>query len=149
MTDAVRQCKAKTRRGERCRRPAKAGSDFCGLPGHGNDRPSTAGAPLGNQNARRHGFYAQFYTAEELEDLATAAVAGDLSDEIGLLRIRIKRALEENVELTVIERALGRLTQMMKAQRVISGDAMSEFEQAMADVLSELTEELGLGLGGS
>lgn len=142
----VRQCSGTTRRGKRCRRPAKAGSDLCGLHDGSGKAP---GAPKGNRNAVTHGFYSQFYTAEELEDLASAAVAGDLSDEIALLRVRIRRALEEGVELSVISGALGRLQQLMKAQRVISGDAMSEFEQAMADVLAELTEELGLGLGGA
>jgi len=138
------QCKAPTRKGTRCKRSAKAGSDFCGVHDGSGARP---GAPPGNQNARKHGFYAEFYTGEELEDLATAAVAGDLSDEIGLLRVRIRRALREGVEFDAILRGLGRLTLMLKAQRVISGDAMNEFERAMSEVLTELTEELGLGLG--
>lgn len=147
MSDEVRQCQANTRSGRRCRRPAKAGSDFCGLPGHGDDRPSTAGAPVGNVNARKHGFYAEFFTEEEVEALARAAASEGLADEIGLLRVRIKRALQEGVELDAVGRACSRLTQMLKAQRVLTGEAASEFERAMAEVLDGLVEELGLSLG--
>jgi hypothetical protein len=139
-----RQCQGITRRGEQCKRRAKAGSDFCGLH---DGTGATPGAPVGNANARKHGFYGRLYTAGELEDLATAAVAGDLSDEIALLRVRIRRAAEEGVDLDIIIRALGRLTQMLKAQHVLSGDALDEFSQAMQEVVASVTEELGLSLG--
>jgi hypothetical protein len=147
VSDEVRQCQGITKKGKRCRRSAKAGSDYCGLhDGSG----AKAGAPVRNQNARKHGFYARYITAEERDDLAVISALGlSLEGEIALLRVRLRRSLKEGVELSVISRALGRLTQMMKAQKVISGDAASEWEEAMADVLSELAEELGLGLNGS
>lgn len=148
MGDEVRQCKAITRSGRRCRRPAKAGSDFCGLPGHGDDRPSTAGAPPGNQNARKHGFYSAAYTEADLADIASVAASPDLADEIALLRVFIRRAvLDGGADLAALSRACGRLTQMVKAQRVLSGGAADDFQQALAEVLIGLEEELNLGLG--
>ena len=54
--------------------------------------------------------------------------------------------MKEGVELDAISRALGRLTQMVKAQRVLTGEAASEFERAMNEVLTSLVEELGLSL---
>ena len=147
VSDEVRQCKATTKRGKRCRRPAQAGSDYCGLPQHGGSGRSP-GAPEGNVNARVHGFYSKHLTTEELEDLAVvAAAAAGLEDEIGLLRVRIRRALAEGCDLDQVSRALGRLTQMLKAQRQISGEAADSFQQALAEVLDGLEEELGLGLG--
>lgn len=151
MGDEVRQCEGITRRGRRCRRPAKAGSAFCGLPGHGDVPPSAdgrrAGAPEGNVSAQTHGFYSKHLTAEEIEDLAVvAAQAAGLEDEIGLLRVRIRRALYEGIELDQVSRALGRLTQMLKAQKVLSGEAADRFQAAFAEVLEGLTEELGLRL---
>jgi len=142
LSDA-RQCQGITRRGEQCKRWAKAGSDFCGLhDGSG----AAVGAPPGNANARKHGFYGRLYTERELEDLAVAAAAGDLSDEIALLRVRIRRAVEEGVDLDIISRALGRLTQMLKAQHILSGDALDEFSQAMREVLDGLEIEWELTL---
>ena len=84
----------------------------------------------------------------ELEDLAVAAAAVSVGDEIALLRVRIRReAIKDTADLDTIGRALGRLTQMLKAQRLLSGDAMEQFEQVLAETLQGLTEELGLGLG--
>ena len=142
MSD-VRQCKATTRKGTRCKRSAKAGFDFCGLHDGSGARP---GAPAGNRNAQRHGFYAGLFTAEEITDLATVAVSEGLDDEIALLRVRIRRAATEGTDLNAISRACGRLTQMLRAQQVLSGETMDRFQAAMSEVLAELTEELGLSL---
>jgi hypothetical protein len=143
--DVRQQCEATTKRGTRCKRLAKAGSRFCGLH---DGRGAQPGAPKGNRNARKHGFYAGHLTTEELEDLAVvAAAAAGLEDEIGLLRVRIRRALAEGCGLDQVSRALGRLTQMLKAQRQISGEAADSFQQALAEVLDGLEEELDLGLG--
>lgn len=140
------QCKATTRKGTRCRRPAQADSDFCSLPQHGG-RGLSPGAPAGNRNAQRHGFYAKLFTADEITDLAAVAAAEGLDDEIALLRVRIRRAATGGAELNAISRACGRLTQMLKAQQVLSGETMDRFQTAMSEVLAELTEELGLSLG--
>jgi hypothetical protein len=142
----VRRCKATTRKGTRCKRAAKAGSDFCGLPQHGGSGRSP-GAPAGNQNARRTGFYAGLFTAEEVADLAAAAAAEGLDDEIALLRVRIRRAATEGEDLNAISRACGRLTQMLKAQQVLSGETIDRFQTAMSEVLAELDLELSLSLG--
>jgi hypothetical protein len=151
VSDERKQCKATTRAGHRCKRLAKVGSDFCGLHDGSGAQP---GAPRGNQNARKHGFYSRIYTEEDLADIASVAATADLSDEIALLRVFIRRVAVEGVEtmqapelLSAISRACGRLTQMLKAQRVISGDAADSFQQALAEVLDGLEEELGLGLG--
>lgn len=138
------QCQGITRREKRCRRSAKAGSAFCGL--HDGSR-SGVGAPRGNVSARKHGFYSEFFTDGEVEDLARAAAAEGLADEIALLRVRLQRALSEGAELDAIGRACGRLTQMLKAQRVLTGESANEFERALNEVIASLTEELGLGLG--
>lgn len=81
--------------------------------------------------------------------MAAVAAAEGLADEIALLRVRLRRALkgEDAADLDAVGRACGRLTQMLKAQRILTGEAMDEFERAMAEVLDGLTEELGLGLG--
>ncbi len=44
------------------------------------------GAPEGNQNARKHGFYSQCLDPKELEDLSAAAKVYGLDQEIAILR---------------------------------------------------------------
>ncbi|UQR65807.1 hypothetical protein LRP30_11415 [Bradyrhizobium sp. C-145] len=57
-TDAMQsspRCGARTRSGTVCRAPARQGKARCRM--HGGARRS--GAPRGNQNARKHGAFAQ------------------------------------------------------------------------------------------
>ena len=56
---ASRRCGAKTRQGTRCKSPAVSGKARCRM--HGGAKGS--GAPIGNQNALKHGDY----TAENLK----------------------------------------------------------------------------------
>lgn len=50
--NGVRKCGARTRRGGVCGRPAMAGKNRCDM--HGGKSP---GAPLGNRNAWKHGYW--------------------------------------------------------------------------------------------
>jgi len=62
-TDPMRsspRCGAKTRSGQSCRSPAVRGKKRCRM--HGGAKGS--GAPPGNQNALKHGFY----TKQAIED---------------------------------------------------------------------------------
>ena len=47
------------------------------------------GAPLGNQNARRHGFYSTALTPQEQQALLEAADIKDLLSEIALMRVKL------------------------------------------------------------
>ena len=49
------------------------------------------GAPIGNQNARTHGFYSSRFTKKELDSLQDAVRLNDLQGEIALLRLKIRR----------------------------------------------------------
>ena len=47
------------------------------------------GAPTGNQNARKHGFYAAALTPEEQEALHEAIDLNGLQPEIALMRVKL------------------------------------------------------------
>ena len=144
MGDESRQCKGITRTSRRCRRSAKAGSDFCGLH---DGRGKAPGAPLGNQNAFKHGLYSELFTPDEFEALARFGAAEGLADEIALLRAKIYSAVKKGgAELDAIGRACGRLTQMLKAQRLLTGKSANEFERTLDEVLASVTLELDLKL---
>ena len=84
MPDA---CGAKTRAGGSCKAPPME-NGRCRV--HGG--PST-GAPKGNTNALKHGIYSKHFTDEELE-IAEKIELGDVSNELRLCRIRLRRALD-------------------------------------------------------
>ena len=51
------------------------------------------GAPKGNQNAVRHGYYSKILNARDRSDLNTAADMEGVDEEIALLRFEIKKAI--------------------------------------------------------
>ena len=73
------------------------------------------GAPRGNQNARKHGFYSKKVTRKEQAYLEQASEIHGLSQEIALLRARIKVIQEtcpDDHELML--KALAALTRMIR-----------------------------------
>ncbi len=57
------------------------------------------GAPYGNQNAYKHGFYSRHFTRAEIEDLSEMKPL-ELDDEIELIRTLMRRVLESSVDTT-------------------------------------------------
>lgn len=84
-------CGAKTRAGTPCqRRPMANGR--CSL--HGG---KSTGAPIGNQNARKHGLYAKYMTEAELA-LADQMTVGSVDSELAVLRVKLAAALQAQAE---------------------------------------------------
>jgi hypothetical protein len=110
------------------------------------------GAPLGNTNALKHGFYSKQFRASETRDLD--AVQADLDSEIAMLRVVMRRLLErttetppENLEqwsacLSTLSRASARLATLLRTNAILCGDS-SSVSAALSGVLSEVVSELG------
>jgi uncharacterized protein YjcR len=85
-------CGAKTRSGGVCRnKPMENGR--CRY--HGGKTP---GAPIGNQNARKHGLYSEYYTDEEAQQIGEIKL-GSVEDELKLCRIKLRRWLKYQNEI--------------------------------------------------
>jgi len=52
------------------------------------------GAPKGNQNARKHGFYCKVLDEAEQLDFELAQGVEGIDDEVALLRVKIKAILD-------------------------------------------------------
>lgn len=78
-------CGARTRSGEPCKRAPMTGKTRCKL--HGG---ASTGAPKGNSNAVKHGFYSDALLPEE-KALYERAEVGSLDDEIRLARVKLHR----------------------------------------------------------
>lgn len=78
-------CGARTRSGAPCKRAPVEGKARCKL--HGG---ASTGAPKGNSNAVKHGFYSDALLPEE-KALYERAEVGSLDDEIRLARVKLHR----------------------------------------------------------
>jgi len=106
------------------------------------------GAPKGNQNARKHGFYSKVLDEAERLDLELASGVEGIDDEIALLRVKIKSILEhdpENVRL-IIE-ATNTLARLVRTKYNITKEQKKGLKEAIGNVLKDIALPLGIGIG--
>lgn len=132
------QCTATTRRKTPCQAPALPGTDPPRCAAHGG-RP--VGVPSGNQNARKHRFYAADPAAVTIDD----AIAG-LIDKMARLDEMIAN-LEGNGDTLIrlfalYTQASSRLSRLLRDKRALSGRAADGIAGAIAQALDELSTEL-------
>lgn len=154
------RCTATTKNGQQCQAYAvrRSSPPLCSVHLKKNEG---AGAPVGNQNARKHGFYGSQFSAEELSDLVEQAQDRTLGDEIALARVVLRRLMkfldsdggDEGVSLEQVRaiapvalagtRTVARLLKDAQALSKGTGDGVSD---AIAAALDELGDEWGVKL---
>jgi hypothetical protein len=106
------------------------------------------GAPKGNQNARKHGFYAHVMDEADLIDFKLAAGVNGIDDEIALLRMMIKSILEREPEnIKVIMDAANTLARLLKIRFDISKEQKKGLKEVIGNVLRDIAIPLGIGIG--
>ena len=106
------------------------------------------GAPKGNQNARKHGFYSKLLDEAERLDFELATCVEGIDDEIALLRTKIKSILThdpDNVKL--IMQATNTLARLVKVKYNISKEDKKGLKEAIGNVLRDVALPLGIGIG--
>ena len=86
------------------------------VDGAGDTPPrNQGGAPLGNQNARTHGFYSKSLTQEQQESLVEARKADILAEEIATLRVKLAALLDDpKVDPNLLLRAYWTLARIVR-----------------------------------
>ncbi len=106
------------------------------------------GAPEGNQNARKHGFYSKVLDEAEQLDFALATGVEGIDDEIALLRVKIKSILEHDPEnFKLIMQATSTLARLVRTRYNISQEDRKGLKEAIGNVLRDVALPLGIGIG--
>ena len=106
------------------------------------------GAPKGNQNARKHGFYSRVLDKAEQLDFELATGVEGIDDEIALLRVKIKSILEKDPEnIKLIIKATHTLAGLLKTKFNISKEDKKGLKEAITNVLKDIALPLGIGIG--
>jgi hypothetical protein len=106
------------------------------------------GGQRGNQNARKHGFYAKVLDEAEKLDFESASGVNGIDDEIALLRVKIKSVLEkdpENIKLIML--ATNTLAGMVKTRYNITKEQRKGLREAIANVIKDIAIPLGISVG--
>jgi hypothetical protein len=106
------------------------------------------GAPKGNRNARKHGFYSKVLDEAEQLDFELASGVEGIDDEIALLRVKIKSLLENDPEnIRLIMQMANALERLIRTKYNISKDQRKGLKEAIGNVLRDVAMPLGIGLG--
>jgi len=106
------------------------------------------GAPKGNQNARKHGFYSRVLDEVEKLDFELASGVDGIDDEIALLRVKIKSLLEHDPEnVRLIMQATNTLARLVKTRYNISKEQKKGLKEAIGNVLKDVALPLGISIG--
>ncbi len=108
------------------------------------------GAPKGNLNTLKHGFYSRLFHASETSELSDAPTAS-LEYEISLLRVMIRHTMElaDGIDdlreatrvLDALGAAAGRLATLLRAQKSLS-EGQSPLANEISDAIQQVNAEL-------
>jgi hypothetical protein len=105
------------------------------------------GAPFGNQNARKHGFYSRVLDADEQHDFEQAIEVSGIDEEIILLRTKIKSVLRhdpDNMELLM--KAITALCGLIRTRYNIGKEHKNGLMEAIGNVLKDVALPLGISI---
>lgn len=103
------------------------------------------GAPKGNQNARRHGFYSKALDESEKLQLEEARGIDGLDEEIAILRIKLRELLDtdpHNIELAL--EAANTIARLVRTRYNITKEQKRSLKEAITNVLTEIAIPLGV-----
>jgi hypothetical protein len=108
------------------------------------------GAPRGNTNALKHGFYSKQFRDQEWQDLD--AVETQITDEVVMLRVYLRRllVLADNVTdidtmqsiLATVGVTSSRIAKLLQTHQILTGNdsnLSTSIEQALSEVLKEMS----------
>lgn len=105
------------------------------------------GAPKGNQNARKHGFYSKVLDEAEKLDFELATGVEGIDDEIALLRVKIKSLIAHDPDnIKLIMQATNTLAGLVKTSYNMTKEQRKGLKEAIGNVLRDIALPLGIGI---
>ncbi len=103
------------------------------------------GAPRGNQNARKHGFYSRVLDEAQKLQLDQAREVEGIDEEIALMRVKLLTLVDkhpERIALQVI--TANAIVRMVRTKLHISAGQKRSLKDAITKVLTDIAVPLGI-----
>jgi hypothetical protein len=111
--------------------------------------PGKRSAPPGNarksSSSEKHDFYSKVLDEVDKADLEEAAKIEGIDDEIALMRVSLRKLIEqypENIEVQM--RVINTLTRLIRTKYNISKEQRKSLKEAITKVLTEVAIPLGV-----
>jgi len=106
------------------------------------------GAPKGNQNARKHGFYSRALTEAEKVDFEEASLIEGIDQEIAFLRLKLMELAEREPDRVDLHlEAANTIARLVRTRYQISKEQKKSLKEAVHKVLTDIAVPLGIGIG--
>jgi len=109
------------------------------------DKKRKKGAPQGNQNARKHGFYSQALSEAEQLNFDSALDCEGLDEEIAILRVKLREIIENHPDhIQLAFEAANTIARLLRTRHSISNEQKKSLKDAITKVLTEIALPLGI-----
>jgi hypothetical protein len=107
------------------------------------------GAPKGNRNSKKHGFYSKVFDEAERFDFNDAVGVDGIDEEIALLRLEIKKAISGGDErnLLLLVKAASALEKLIRTCYQITAAQRKGLKEAIENVIKDILVPLGINIG--
>ena len=107
------------------------------------------GAPKGNRNSKKHGFYAKVFDEAERFDFNDAVGVDGIDEEIALLRMEIKKTISGGDErnLILLVKAASALEKLIRTRYQITAAQRKGLKEAIGNVIKDVLVPLGVNIG--
>ena len=103
------------------------------------------GAPRGNQNARKHGFYSQVLDEVQTLQLDEARAVEGIDEEIAILRVKLLTLISQHPDRIDLQMAAANtITRMVRIRHSLTANQKKSLKDAMTRVLTEIAVPLGI-----
>ena len=103
------------------------------------------GAPKGNQNARKHGFYSQVLDESEKLQLAQAREIEGIDEEIAILRLKLRNLIDKQPERFDLHlEAANTIARLVRTRYSITKEQKKTLKEAITKVLTDIAVPLGI-----
>ena len=103
------------------------------------------GAPRGNQNARKHGFYSRVLDEAQKLQLDQARDVEGIDEEIAVMRVKLLSIIEEHPDRVDLQlRAVASIARMVRTRFHISSGGNKSLKDAISKVLTDIAVPLGI-----
>ena len=105
------------------------------------------GAPKGNQNARKHGFYSRALTEAEQVELESASMVEGVDQEIAFLRLKFKQLSEQHPDRFDLQlEAASTIARLIRTHYQITREQKQTLKESIQKVLTDVALPLGIGI---